>query len=331
MSKASRIIQREALENAAYELNIRAATQIPPDYEAALRHVFRTETNPVAKNVLGAMVDGIAIQRDEKRPICGDTGIPRYFVKLANNVRIEGGLVALEEALRSGLARATQDVPLRSNRCHPLTRQNPGSNIGVFAPNIDYSVEPGEGWIEITATHKGGAFGTDFRMHFAGEGVDAVKRCVAKSVAAYGQRGLSCQPTIVGVGVGGTKDQAMSLGKMACMLRTVGDRHPDPVVANLEDELAEICGESGLGVMGLPGKGFAVDVHVEIAYTHSAFLPIAVHHQCQAVRRATVRLSDDERTVFRTDPRWFTPYYRRASIGYLGGRSDVYNGEVIIA
>ena len=61
-------------------------------------------------------------------------------------------------------ARATQEVRLRSNRVHPITRRNPGNNVGVFAPNIDYRFEPDADWIEMIAVHKGGAFGSDFRI-----------------------------------------------------------------------------------------------------------------------------------------------------------------------
>ena len=48
-----------------------------------------------------------------------DTGTPRWYVKMGNECRIEGGPVALEAALRRATAQATADVPLRPNRVHP--------------------------------------------------------------------------------------------------------------------------------------------------------------------------------------------------------------------
>ena len=92
----------------------------------------------------------------QQSAMCGDTGLPRFYVKAGNDVRLEGGFAGLERALRRATARATQDVPLRSNRVHPLTRRNPGTNVGVMAPNVDLRFEPEGDWIDLTAVHKGG-------------------------------------------------------------------------------------------------------------------------------------------------------------------------------
>ena len=103
--------------------------------------------------------------------MCADTGLPRYYVKLCNEAAVEGGLVALERALRKATAEATQAIPLRPNRVHPLTREDRNDNVGIHAPEITYAVEPGADWIDVTTVHKGGLFGSDYRMLFPGDGV----------------------------------------------------------------------------------------------------------------------------------------------------------------
>jgi L(+)-tartrate dehydratase alpha subunit len=65
---------------------------------------------------------------------------------------------------------------------HPLTRRNPGNNVGVFAPNIDYRFEPEGDWIDITAVHKGGLFGSDYRMLFPGDGIGECTRVCPKGL-----------------------------------------------------------------------------------------------------------------------------------------------------
>ena len=52
--------------------------------------------------------------------------------------------------------------------------------------------------------HKGGLFGTDYRMLFPGDGIDGIKRFVLDTLIAFGKRGLACQPAIVGIGLGGS-------------------------------------------------------------------------------------------------------------------------------
>ena len=67
--------------------------------------------------------------------------------------------------------------------------------------------------------HKGGLFGSDYRMLFPADGVGGIKRFVIDTLVEHGKRGLACQPAIVGIGIGGSKDTCMRLGKEAACLR----------------------------------------------------------------------------------------------------------------
>ena len=106
----------------------------------------------------------------------------------------------------------------------------------------------------------------------------------------------------------------MRIAKEAACLRPVGDRNPDPDVAALEMELMELGNSIGMGPMGLQGKSMVVDAHVEVAYTHTGGMPVALHTFCFASRRATARVGPGGEVHFRDDPEWFTPYYRREGI-----------------
>jgi L(+)-tartrate dehydratase alpha subunit len=309
----------EQLEEVAYELNRRAAIAVPLDAREAFEKAAERESHADARRALLAVVNNAAVAMGEQSSMCGDTGLPRFYVKVGNEARLEGGFAALERALRAATARATRDVPLRSNRVHPLTRRNPGTNVGVMAPNIDYRFEPAGDWIDITAVHKGGLFGSDYRMLFPGDGIPGIKRFFVDTLVAFGHRGLSCPPVIVGVGIGGTKDQCVTLGKEACCLRLVGDRHPDPLVAALEAELLELGNRTMIGIMGFQSDCAVLDVHCEIAYTHTGGLPVGISELCHAVRRATARIWGDGRVEFREDPQWFTEYYRREGIQHEPG------------
>lgn len=248
--------------------------------------------------------------------MCADTGLPRYFVKIGNEAKFDGGMVGLEKALRTATARATQEVPLRPNRVHPLWRTDHNNNVGLNAPEIDWSFEPDADWIDITTVHKGGLFGTDYRMLFPGDGIDGIKRFFLDTMISFGKRGLACQPAIVGVGLGGSKDTCMVLGKQAACLRVVGNKNPDPKIAALEDELKELGNNIGMGAMGFVGSSMVVDCHIEAGFTHTGGMPVSIHTFCLSSRRATARLHRDGRVEFRTDPRWFTPYTRRETVSW---------------
>src|SRR5213594_799047 len=283
-------IPAKLIEDTARELTARAAIDIPADYRDGVRRARDTERNKLARFVLTEMLANWELATAERRPMCADTGLPRYYVRVGNEAQIEGGFVAMESALRRATADATAAIPLRPNRVHPLTRVDHDNNVGVHAPEVTYAFEPGGDWIDITTVHKGGLFGTDYRMLFPTDGVAGIRRFFVDTLVESGKRGLACQPAIVGLGIGGSKDTCMRLGKEAACLRAVGSRNPDPSAAALEDELTALGNHIGIGAMGFAGTSMVVATHVELAHPHTGGMPIAMHQFCLSSRRATARL-----------------------------------------
>ena len=117
------MIPAKLIEDTARELMARAAIDIPADYRNGVRLARDREAGRLARFVLTQMLENWDIATAERRPMCADTGLPRYYVKLGNEAAVEGGLVALERALRRATAEATAAIPLRPNRVHPLTRE----------------------------------------------------------------------------------------------------------------------------------------------------------------------------------------------------------------
>ena len=307
------MITHAHIEDAAYEIMARAAIDIPEDYLNGIKGMIDVEKGDLSSFVLQAMVENWEAATEDRRPMCADTGLPRYYVKIGDEAPVRG-FTGIEAALRRATARATREVPLRPNRVHPLWRTDHNTNCGLNAPEIEWSFEPDADWIDITTVHKGGLFGTDYRMLFPGDGIDGIKRFFLDTLIAFGKRGLACQPAIIGIGLGGSKDICMVLGKQAACLRVVGEANPDPKVAALEAELKELGNNIGMGAMGFVGSSMCVDVHIECGFTHTGGMPMSVHTFCLSSRRATARIHADGRIEYRTDPRWFTPYMRREGV-----------------
>ncbi len=310
------MISIDLIQKTAETLMDKAAIEIPDDYLSGLKAAAAVEDGDLSSFVLQAMLENYKAAKEDRRAMCGDTGCPRWYVKLGNEAMVEGGPVALEEALRRATANATNGVPLRPNRVHPLWRTDHNNNVGINAPEIEYGFEPGGEWIDLTTVHKGGLFGTDYRMLFPSDGIEGIKRFYLDSLVAFGKRGLSCQPAIIGIGLGGSKDTCMVLGKRAACLRTVGDRNPDPKIAALEEEFKELGNSIGMGAMGFVGKSMVIDCHIEVGYCHTGGMQMSVHAFCLSSRRACARVHADGRVEYRTDPEWFTPYQRRETVGW---------------
>ena len=317
------MIPIKLIQKTAETLMDKAAIEIPEDYLDGLRKAAQTEDGDLSSFVLNAMLENYEVAKEDRRAMCGDTGVPRWFVKMGNAASIEGGMIALEAALRRATKNATNGVPLRPNRVHPLWRTDHNNNVGIGAPEIEYGFEPEGDWVDLITVHKGGLFGSDYRMLFPSDGLQGIKRFCLDSLMAFGKRGLACQPAIIGIGLGGSKDICMSLGKRASTLRIVGNRNSDPKIAEMEDEFKELGNSIGMGAMGFVGKNMVIDCNIEVGYCHTGGMPMSVHAFCLSSRRAVARLFPNGLVEYRTDPDWFTPYQRRETIDWKPERETI--------
>src|SRR5918993_2369363 len=100
----SRAIPAKLIEDTARELTSRAAIDIPRDFRNGVRQARDREENRLARFVLDEMDRNWDIASEDRRPMCADTGLPRYYVRAGNEALVEGGFVALERALRRATA-----------------------------------------------------------------------------------------------------------------------------------------------------------------------------------------------------------------------------------
>lgn len=281
------------LKDALMQAVKQAATILPSDVVDALKRAEAKERSDLAKGQLSAILKNCEIARTGALPICQDTGIQTFFVEAGMSSPYLAKLRVIGAFIAEATAEATVAIPLRPNTVDPFTGKNPGDNLGRFMPYINWELVDGDE-IMITLLPKGGGSEnmSALMMLTPGVGMEGLKEAVVDHVVACG--GKPCPPTIVGLGIGGGADIALKLAKRA-LLRDVGSRHPEPVVAALEGEILELLNMSGLGPMGIGGVTTALAVHVEYAFRHPAALPLGIVLQCWADRRAKVRITADGR------------------------------------
>ena len=273
------------IKYAVYELYKKAAIVLGNDVKKALEDALKVEDNELARLNIEAILKNIKLAEEKQIPMCQDTGLPVIFVKLGN-VEVENLRAGIEE----GIEKATKEIPIRPNIVDPITRENTNINVGDYIPPIDIELID-EDYLEITILPKG--FGSEnnnaMKMALPAEGIQGIKDFVVESVLKA--KGKPCPPTVIGVGIGGTSDLCLKLGKKA-LLGEVGKRNPDPEIAKLELEILEEINKSGIGPMGLGGKTTTLDVKILKAHTHTAGLPVGVCVQCWADRHATTKIYD---------------------------------------
>ncbi|MBP7149276.1 MAG: fumarate hydratase [Acidobacteria bacterium] len=265
------------------EAILRASTHIPEDVERALARGLDQETTDIARSQLRAMLDNVAIARDEARPICQDTGIVSFYLTAGYDFPALGRIV---RALENVLVGATRDIPLRPNTSHPLRAANPGNNTGPFMPVVDVVFVEGDQLV-IDVLPKGGGSENCSGLFLLtpAEGIKGFRKRLVDHVQKAG--GKPCPPLVLGVGVGSPADLALRLAKRS-LTRPLGEHNADPEIAQLERDMLADVNALGIGPNGLGGRTTALDVHVEVTYRHPASYPVAVAVQCWADRRARV-------------------------------------------
>jgi fumarate hydratase subunit alpha len=287
------MIKDETITKTVVELLRTAVTRLPPDIMEALNNAYEKETSEVARMQFKAILDNIKLAEETTTPMCQDTGVHIFYVTLG---KIAVGNV--EQAIRDGVKEATEKIPLRPNAVHPLTRKNPGTNLGEKMPYINYSLSDRD-FMEIHVMPKGAGSENMSRMAMLNpsQGIKGIKEFIVDTLINAGSK--PCPPVIMGVGIGGSADISMKLAKQA-LLRPITKRHPDPEIASMETELLEALNESGIGPMGLGGRTTVLGVNMEYAFCHTASHPVAVNIQCWAARRYSARIYED-----RVEYGWF--------------------------
>ena len=250
--------------------------------DKAKKEAPASATKPLAKQILGQLLENLEIAGEDMIPICQDTGMAVVFLKIGQDVHFEGGSV--EEAVNEGVRQGYAEGYLRKSVVgDPLLRVNTKDNTPAI---IHYELVPGDK-VEILVAPKG--FGSEnmskIHMLKPADGVEGVKEAIINTVREAGPN--ACPPVVVGVGIGGTFEKAAILAKKA-LTREIGTHSELPHVRELEEELLAKINEIGLGPAGLGGDTTALAVNINTYATHIAGLPVAVNICCH-VNRHIVR------------------------------------------
>lgn len=277
-----RTVNTELLTENIKEMCIQANHYLAPDMEKAMREAYDKESKPLAKQILGQLLENLDIAGEDMIPICQDTGMAVVFLKIGQDVHFEGGSV--EEAVNEGVRRGYEEGYLRKSVVgDPLLRVNTKDNTPAV---IHYEIVPGD-QVEITLAPKG--FGSEnmskICMLKPADGAEGVKEAILNTVREAGPN--ACPPVVVGVGIGGTFEKAAILAKKA-LTRKIGTHSPLPHIKEMEEELLAKINEIGLGPAGLGGDTTALAVNINTYATHIAGLPVAVNMCCH-VNRHIVR------------------------------------------
>jgi len=274
------------------EMLVHATTQLPDDILAALKEAHSHETKDLAKKQLEAILNSASLSDDMHIPLCQDTGLVTLFISGELIEHIDD----VEKTLVNSIQSITAKGGMRANVVNPLTRKNTGTNTGLSQPEVLIDKSTKKTTMKMILKGAGSENFTNLKMMVPTASRQDIIKHVLQVVIDAG--GKTCPPDILGIGIGGSAIQGMFNSKLA-LLRPIGERHPDPLVAQFETTLLKAANELGIGTMGLGGDTTILDVHVETAGAHTACLPIAISFGCWANRVAIAELKGQHFKIVR--------------------------------
>ena len=274
-----RVIDVNEIQSIVKELFIRACTDINDDIMDSFVKSREREESPVGRAVFDQLIQNAEIAQKESIPICQDTGFSVIFLEIGQEVAFTGGL--LRNALEEGVREAYTEGYLRKSIVkNPLT--SPENTKDNTPPIIHTDIVSGDR-VKVTVLPKGGGSEnmSRIKMMKPADGVEGLKNFVIETVKTAGAN--PCPPLLIGVGAGGTFDYVAFLAKKA-LLRHIGERNPDPKIAEYEVDWLKEVNKLGIGPAGLGGRITALDLFIELFPRHIASFPAAVNIQCHAAR-----------------------------------------------
>ncbi|MDF2589208.1 MAG: hydro-lyase, Fe-S type, tartrate/fumarate subfamily, alpha subunit [Anaerocolumna sp.] len=276
-----RTVHTDIIKNCIKELCIEANYQLSGDMEEAIKNSVNYEKSQLGIQILNQLQENIDIAKNDDIPICQDTGMAIVFVKIGQDVHIEGD--NLEDVINQGIREGYQEGYLRKSVVSdPLIRINTNDNTPGI---IHYEIVPGTN-LEITLAPKG--FGSEnmskVYMLKPSDGVEGVKKAVLETVMLAGPN--ACPPIVVGVGIGGSFEKCAILAKKA-LTRELNKHSQIEHLKQLEIELLNLINRTGIGPGGLGGTITALGVNIESFPTHIAGLPVAINICCHVNRHVT--------------------------------------------
>ena len=269
------------------DIIVYSASNLPEDALNAMKEAYENEKSPVSKEVLKQLLKNAEIASSEKRPLCQDTGLAVFFVKVGADVRVVGGL--LKDAINEGTEKGYVEGYLRASTCEPFSRANLKDTVGYNLPAIiHFDIVEGDK-IDIEYAAKGGGSENVSRARVfpPAAGKDGVVEFVKECISDAGPN--PCPPITVGVGIGGTFEKAVISSKHA-LFRNIGTVNEDAEIAELEDRLMKEINNLGIGSMGMGGTETALAVHIESNPCHIASLPVSVNVQCHSSRHTHITI-----------------------------------------
>ncbi|MCX7984411.1 MAG: fumarate hydratase [Bacteroidetes bacterium] len=296
-------------QHSIYELLVETSTDLPTDVREALKKSLLSE-DPLSQSALALKMIAINIDlaRQRRAPLCQDTGMPTFWVKVPPGYNH----IYMRKAIENAVRKATKEGILRPNAVDPIDGTQSSNNVGAGCPIIHFE-QWGKQGIDVRLILKGGGCenkSTQYSLPcelphvgFAERTLEGVKKCLLHAV--WNAQGQGCSAGIIGVAIGGDRARSYEYAKRQ-LLRKLNDVNPNPQLAELEKLIVEQSNTLGIGTMGFGGHSTLMGCKIGVLHRIPASYFVSVSYNCWAFRRLGVELNARTGTI----SRWFYNHKR---------------------
>ncbi|KIP20798.1 L(+)-tartrate dehydratase subunit beta [Anoxybacillus ayderensis] len=281
----------EKFQESMYKLIVETSTKLPKDVRRAIAKAkLRENAGTRAAMSLATIVQNIQMADENVSPICQDTGLPTFKIKVPVGVN----QIEMKEAIRRAIAQATKDGKLRPNSVDSLTGENSGDNLGIGLPVMKFE-QWEKDYIDVRLILKGGGCENKNIQYSlpceleglgrAGRDLDGIRKCILHAV--YQAQGQGCSAGFIGVGIGGDRSAGYDLAKEQ-LFRPVDDVNPNEDLRKLEEYIMEAANKLGIGTMGFGGETTLLGCKIGVMHRIPASFFVSVAYNCWAFRRLGV-------------------------------------------
>ncbi|WP_066327121.1 fumarate hydratase [Anoxybacteroides amylolyticum] len=286
----------EKFQESMYQLIVETSTKLPKDVRRAIAKAkLRENAGTRAAMALTTIAENIQMADENVSPICQDTGMPTFKIKVPVGVN----QLKMKEAIHRAIAQATKDGKLRPNSVDSLTGENSENNLGDGVPVIKFE-QWEKDYIDVRLILKGGGCENKNIQYSlpceleglgrAGRDLDGIRKCILHAV--FQAQGQGCSAGFIGVGIGGDRSSGYELAKEQ-LFRSVDDVNPNEELRKLEDYIMENANKLGIGTMGFGGETTLLGCKIGVMHRLPASFFVSVAYNCWAFRRLGVKVNPE--------------------------------------
>ncbi|WP_243291616.1 fumarate hydratase [Bacillus sp. FJAT-47783] len=286
----------EKLFESMYELIVETSTNLPKDVRRAIYKAKLNENAGTRSAMsLATISDNIKMADEKVSPICQDTGLPTFKIKVPVGVN----QLKVKEVIKEAIVKATKDGKLRPNSVDSLTGKNSGDNLGEGLPVMKFE-QWEKDYMDVRLILKGGGCENKNIQYSlpceleglgrAGRDLDGIRKCIMHSI--YQAQGQGCSAGFIGVGIGGDRSSGYDLAKEQ-LFRSVDDVNSNEDLRKLEEYVMENANKLGIGTMGFGGETTLLGCKVGVMNRIPASFFVSVAYNCWAFRRLGVKIDPE--------------------------------------